>query len=195
MMPRLAILNSPSKLNARGSLSLPYSRDFAIVDVARQFGGILVFLVFRLERADANAIFFAQDEPFHADILDDARPVAVVFLEPLLIHEPAKRIEFAADLHAISLLAASIRRWPGIEFVLDLFPETMRDQVQRLFVHRAPVNGIRVVGLLFAYPAKRIKRPVVGGRVPLQPCFSSRAMVLLLLPTGPCSSSTRRSMP
>ena len=25
MMPRLAMLNSPSKLNARGSLSLPYS--------------------------------------------------------------------------------------------------------------------------------------------------------------------------
>ena len=73
--------------------------DLAIVDVAGQFGGILVLLVLGLERADADAVLFAQDHPLDADVLDHAGPVAVVLLEPLLIHEAAEGIEFAADAH------------------------------------------------------------------------------------------------
>ena len=57
--------------------------DLAVVDVAGELGGVLVLLVLRLERADADAVLLAEDQPLDADVLDHAGPVAVVLLQPL----------------------------------------------------------------------------------------------------------------
>ena len=64
MMPRLATLNSPSKLKARGSESGAEHGDLAVVDVASQLGRVLVLLVLRLEGADAHAVLLAQSSRF-----------------------------------------------------------------------------------------------------------------------------------
>ncbi len=53
--------------------------DFSVVDVAGELGSVLVFFVFGLEGADANAVFFAQDDTSDADVLDHPSPVAIVF--------------------------------------------------------------------------------------------------------------------
>ena len=58
--------------------------DLAIVDVAGQFGRVLVLFVLGLESADADAILFAQHQSLDADVADDARPVAFILLEPSL---------------------------------------------------------------------------------------------------------------
>ncbi len=36
--------------------------------------------------------------PLDAHILHDAAPIAVVLFQPLVVHEPAERIEFAFDM-------------------------------------------------------------------------------------------------
>jgi hypothetical protein len=62
MMPRLAMLNSPSKLKARGSESEPKSGDLPVVDVAGELGGVLVLLVLGLEGADADAVLLGEQQ-------------------------------------------------------------------------------------------------------------------------------------
>ena len=59
-MPRLAMLNSPSKLKARGSRVGAVLGDLAVVDVAGQLGRVLVLFVLRLERADADAVLLGE---------------------------------------------------------------------------------------------------------------------------------------
>ena len=60
--------------------------NLAIVDVAGQFGGILVLLVLGLERADTDAVLLAEDHALHANVLHHARPIAVVALAEPLLH-------------------------------------------------------------------------------------------------------------
>ena len=72
-------------------------RDLAIVDVAGQLGGVLVLLVLGLEGADADAILLGEDQPPHADVVDDAAPVAAVALHPLVEHLAAERAEVSFD--------------------------------------------------------------------------------------------------
>ena len=43
--------------------------DLAVVDVAGQLGRILVLLVLGLERADADAVLLAQDQPLDANVV------------------------------------------------------------------------------------------------------------------------------
>ena len=56
--------------------------DLAVVDVAGEFGRVLVFLVLGLERADADAVLLGEDEPLDDDLVDDLGPVAAQPLEP-----------------------------------------------------------------------------------------------------------------
>ena len=78
MMPRLAMLNSPSKLKARGSRLGAVLGDLAVVDVAGQLGGVLVLLVLGLEGADADAVLLREDQAADPDVLEHRGPVAVV---------------------------------------------------------------------------------------------------------------------
>ena len=130
MMPRLAMLNSPSKLNARGSESEPNVGDLAVVDVAGQLGRVLVLLVLGLERADADAILLAEHEA-----LARARGVITFSKLPLVVphqlleDEPARRVDVALDLDLEVVVAE-------LELVDRLVAPLARDQAQRLVVHR-----------------------------------------------------------
>ena len=73
-MPRLAMLNSPSKLNARGSRVGAVLGDLAVVDVAGELGRVLVLLVLRLEGADADAVLLGEDQAPDADVLRSPSP-------------------------------------------------------------------------------------------------------------------------
>ena len=66
--PRLAMLNSPSKLKARGSTVGAVLGDLAVVDVPGQLGRVLVLFILGLEGADADAVLFAEDQAFDAHI-------------------------------------------------------------------------------------------------------------------------------
>src|SRR4029077_13826051 len=82
--------------------------DLAIVDVARKLRSVLVLLILWLERADADAVLFAQDHALYPDILNNAGPIAVVLFEPLVVHEAAERIEFAGDRDTRLIFAAAL---------------------------------------------------------------------------------------
>ena len=75
--------------------------NLAVVDVAGQFGRVLVLFVLRLERADAHAILLAQQDPPDPHVLRHLRPVAAVLLQPLREHKAAERTEVVLDLHAV----------------------------------------------------------------------------------------------
>ena len=91
------------------------------------------------------------------------RPIAVVFLQPLVVHEAAERIELALDAHAQLVLAAAL-----VELRLDVRPESLGKQVQRLLVHRAPVDGLGVLRVVFVDPAERVERAGIGRRIAFQ---------------------------
>src|SRR6266540_4584189 len=73
--------------------------DLAIVDVAGQFGRVLVLLVLGLERADADAVLLRQNQPEDLDIIQHPGPVTAGAREALVIHLPAERAERAANGH------------------------------------------------------------------------------------------------
>ncbi len=57
--------------------------DLAVVDVAGELGRVLVLFVLRLERADADAVLFRENQPLDDDLVDDLGPVAAGLLEPV----------------------------------------------------------------------------------------------------------------
>ena len=154
--------------------------DLAVVDVAGELGGVLVLFVLRLERADADAVLLAQEHALHAHVLHHAAPIAVVLLEPLVVHEPAERIELALDVHAAIVLAAAL-----VELRLDIRPEPLRKQVQRLLVHRAPMNGFGVLRIVLVDPAERVECAVIRGRVALDALLEQPGNRALAAADGP----------
>ena len=106
--------------------------DLAIVDVARQFGGILVLFVFRLEGADAVPVFFGKHQPANLHVIHDLEPVAFVAARQLAIHLAAGGAEIAFDLDRIVRIAAVAH-----QFLDELAALIGRNQVQRIFAHRA----------------------------------------------------------
>ena len=82
--------------------------DLAIVDVAGQLGRVLVLLVLGLERADTDAILLGEDQPAHADIFDDAAPIAPVSFHPLIEHLAAERAEVPFDRDLEVIVAATL---------------------------------------------------------------------------------------
>src|SRR5580704_11745228 len=77
--------------------------NFAIVDVAGEFGRILVLFVFWLEGADADAVRLRKSQPLDDDLLDCLGPVTAGPLEPLAKREAAQRAQFARDLDPVTL--------------------------------------------------------------------------------------------
>ncbi len=106
--------------------------DLAIVDVARQFGGILVLFVFRLEGADADAVFLGKHQPAHLHMIHDLEPVAFVAARQFAVHLAAGGAEIAFDLD-LELRIGAVAH----QFLDQLAALVGRNQVQRFFAHRA----------------------------------------------------------
>ena len=77
--------------------------DLAIVDVARQLGGVLVLLVLGLERADADAVLLREDQAADANVVEHLGPVAAVALHPLVEHLAAVGAEVALDRDVVAV--------------------------------------------------------------------------------------------
>ena len=165
--------------------------DLAIVDVAREFGRILVLFVFRLERADTDTVFFRKHQAANLDVIHDLEPVAFVAARQLTIHLAARRAEIAFDLDRITSgrvllrMSSSISlprwsagiRWSGSSRIGQgssslTSAKTSFSTSFAMFVHAnvymAP-SGVR------EYSSS--------------PFLSRRTIVLFALPTGPCSKN------
>ncbi len=141
----------------------PVLGDLPVVDVAGELGRVLVLLVLRLERPDADAILLREDHSPHADVLDDLRPVTFVLRHQLAEDQPAGWIEVAFDVDA--LLAGLVDSQLEQRLVTPLG----RHEAQRLLVHRA-LEGRRSgrdVGQLLG------QHPVVGVERTLRPSAST----------------------
>jgi hypothetical protein len=143
--------------------------DLPVVDVARELGRVLVLLVLRLERADADAVALAEDEPAHADALDELRPVAADVLHGLAVEVAAHRIEVALEADRVVVLRAGL----GLAVVAGdprlvdlaehLVAQVERNELERLLVERRVDD--RAVGKV---PGER-EEPSLGLlRVPLE---------------------------
>ncbi len=134
--------------------------DLAVVDVAGQLGRILILFVLGLERADADAVFLAQQQALDADILDNASPVTLILLQQVAVDVAAEGAQLAGDLDAI--LAGGHF---GVEPAEDFLAEAVRNQVQGLLVHGAPLRA------LLGGPAERIQCASILGAIALQAFF------------------------
>ena len=98
-MPRLAMLNSPSKLKARGSLSRAVLGDLAVVDVAGQLGRVLVLFVLGLEGADADAVLLGEDQAVDLDLVASISVQSPSYLASRSLNiVAAERAEVALDV-------------------------------------------------------------------------------------------------
>ena len=94
--------------------------DLAVVDVAGQLGGVLVLLVLRLERADADAVLLARGS---ARLTRTSCTTLVqspsYFCSRSLIHVPAERAEVAVDRRP----GSRRRSRPSLSFASDVGAE------------------------------------------------------------------------
>jgi hypothetical protein len=159
------MLNSPSKLNARGSESEPNVGDLPVVDVAGELGRVLVLLVLGLERADAHAVLLAEhDQAAHADVRHHLLEVAGVVPHQLLEDQPAGGVHVAVDLELVIVAAE-------LELRDRVLAPLARDQAQRLVVHRRVehVGAARELGQLTRQgPVVRVQRAFRRARVVLE---------------------------
>src|SRR5262245_38522982 len=81
-------------------------RDLPIVDVTRELRRVLVLFVFRLERADSDAVLLSEHKPAHLYVVHDLKPVALVPSRKFSVHLAARRAEVAFDLNPKSRIAA-----------------------------------------------------------------------------------------
>ncbi len=142
--------------------------DLPVVDVTGQLGRVLVLLVLRLERADADAVLLAQHEAPAANVvLNHLRPVAVVLDDEVLVDEPTRRIELAFDAHLVLLVREA-------DAVDRLLPPLRRDEAKRLFVHRTG-EDVRLGARpgeprpFEVDPVEGVERPFARARVVLDP--------------------------
>ncbi|MNC24410.1 hypothetical protein D3C75_724650 [compost metagenome] len=106
------------------------------VDAAGKISDILRLRIRRTEGPDADALFFRQDNPHDFDLFNIA---AVFIFQPHL----AGRAQIALNAYP--------------EFPFNLRAQLQRNQVQRVFMHRAAFN--------------RINRPCIRSRILLQTAF------------------------
>ena len=141
--------------------------DLAVVDVTRQFGGVLVLLVLGLKGPDADTVLLGQDQPADLDVFDDLCPVTVVAGHEQVETVAVSRIEFALDMNVAVGVVDRV-----VQLGLDLLPERRRDQLQRLFVHRA-FDKVSVALFDSSRPRKRVQRPLRAFRIRFKPSFQS----------------------
>ena len=106
--------------------------DLAIVDIAGQFRRVLIFLVLRLECADADAVFFRQNQTAHLHVIHNLEPIAFIAARQFAIHLAARRAQVAFHLDRKLRIPAVAH-----EFIDQLFALAGRNQVQGFFAHRA----------------------------------------------------------
>jgi len=87
----------------------------------REFGDVLALGIRRGEGADAHPVLLGEGDPLHNHVLDPA-----VVLVPQ--HLAASRAQVALDVDAVLLP--------------DLLTQFLGDQVERLLVHRAALDGV-----------------------------------------------------
>ena len=104
--------------------------DATVVDVARELGRVLVLLVLGLERADADAVGFAEEETAHTHVLHHLAPIATVALHQLFLVVATDRIQVAFDAQLV--LAAEVL----VQRVLDRSALFARNEHQRVLIHR-----------------------------------------------------------
>jgi hypothetical protein len=86
------------------------------------------FSVLGLERADADAVLFRDEQTAHADVFDDLGPVAFVALHQLGEDVAARRVELALDVGAEAVLLEA-------QLGDRLLAPLGRDELERLLVH------------------------------------------------------------
>ena len=123
----------------------PEFGDLAVIDVTRQLGAVLVLLILRLKGANADPVLFREEEASHDDALHDLRPVAVTLFETFLEDKASQRTDFTDDLDGELFVAVA----PLVQRLADLIAIGVRNQLQRLTVHRIP----RDAAVLF-FPAE-----------------------------------------
>ena len=111
--------------------------DFAVVDIARQFGGVLVLLVLGLEGANAEAILLGQNKPKHLDLFEHPCPVAVMLGETFVGTSVRQKGHMVATDRHLKIAGLSALVQPG----QDWRPQIEGNQVERLLVHGAFLPG------------------------------------------------------
>jgi hypothetical protein len=127
-------------------------RDLAVVDVARELGGVLVLLVLGLEGADADAVLLGEHDAPDLHVPHDLAPVALVELHEVVEHATAERVGLARDTE-LSAVVLGLER--GVELGHDFVAGFARDEHERLFVHGARVF-VRFPGALALAAGRRI---------------------------------------
>src|SRR5262249_34222731 len=133
-------------------------RDFPVIDVAGELRGVLVLLVLGLERADADAILLAEEQPLAADMIgDDLAPVPLVLVHQALEDEAARGIEVALDADA-ELIVRELE-------LVDGPPAPFHgDEAKRLFLH----GGFELVRAAAGEPGRAEADPLEGVERPLR---------------------------
>ena len=122
--------------------------DLAIINVTGQLCTVLIFLVFWLERSNANSILFRQEESFDDNRLHHSGPVAVAFFQAFLKVESAERADVAVDLDAVLLIGVA----SFIQAGSDFFSIGVWNKLQRFTMHRVPGDAAVVL-----FPPERIE--------------------------------------
>jgi hypothetical protein len=149
--------------------------DLAVVDVAGELGGVLVLLVLGLEGADADAVLLGEDDAADLDVVHHFAPVALVEGHEVFEDLAAEGIGIAIHAELAVVVARLVDRVQSGEDVGACF---LRDQHERLFVHRA-LELVRAAGfagsgrgcadfaVLIEEPGEGVERAIGGARVVL----------------------------
>ena len=77
--------------------------DLAVVDVAGQFGAVLVLFVLGLEGADAAAVLFGEDQAFDLHVIHRFFPVAAIGFQKVAINLSAEGADVAVEANLAAL--------------------------------------------------------------------------------------------
>ncbi len=154
--------------------------DLAVVDVPRQLGRVLVLFVLRLEGADGDAIRLADQQATDANVLDDPLVIPLVLEHQLVVDVAAGRAEVALD-HDLAVVGQL-----AVDLLDEGRAELLRDQLERLLVHRAGHGLVVDVALEhprratqraepLPHPGEGIEGPLRSARVVLEPLLEQPA--------------------
>ena len=105
--------------------------DFTIVDVAGEFGRVLIFLILGLESTNANPILLTKDKAVYPDMSNHLGPVAIIPAHQLAMMVAAGGTQVAGEADLF------ISRPVFIEAGYKTFAHINRNEMQGVFVHRA----------------------------------------------------------
>jgi hypothetical protein len=109
----------------------PEDRDFPVVDVSGELGGILILFIFGLKGAHPDSILLGKNEAVNTDMIQHLFQIAGILLHESPKIKPAGRAKIAVDDHLP--LAVDLR----VEAVDQRISHRQGEEVQRLLVHGA----------------------------------------------------------